>query len=134
MTAEEQVQELTAILEYEIKKRQHLLQVETDLARYEAVKALCETHRELQTAERLLGGLPAEVAEPMRWTMGRLEALGVEPIGVVGEIVPRCLLNHLSQAKKGEPVEIVHHGYRVKSTGHVILPALASPTTTKEKQ
>lgn len=134
MTAEEQIKELQETLEYEKNKRQHLLEVEADLARYEAVKALCETHRELQTAERLLGGLPDEVAEPMRWTMGRLEALGVEPIGVVGEVVPRCLLNHLSYANKGEPVEIVHHGYRVRSTGHVVIPAIAFPTTTEEKQ
>lgn len=135
MTAEEQVQELTATLEYERSKRQHLLEVETDLARYEAVKALCETHQELQQSERLLGVLPDEIAEVTERTMRRLEALGVEPIGVVGEVVPRCLLNHLSHsAKKGEPVEILLHGYRVKSTGHVIIPAITFPITTEEKQ
>lgn len=128
MNSEEQIKELQETLEYERNKRQHLLQVETDLARYEAIKALCETHQELVQSKRLLGVLPDEIAEVTERTMRRLTELGVEQIGVVGEVVPRNLLLHQSHsAKKGEPVEILLHGYRLKSTGDVIFPAITFP-------
>lgn len=128
MDSEEQIKELQEALEYERNKRQHLLEVETDLARYEAVKALCETHRELQTAENILGKLPDEIAETKMLVMRRLDSLGVELIGVVGEIVPRLLYEHEAyRSKKGDPVEIVVPGYKVRSTGHVIFPAITFP-------
>lgn len=126
---ENEAQELTATLEYVTNKRKHLLEVETELARYEAVKALCEVHQGLETSQRLLAAeglsLPEEVQQVLRYAGDHLQNLGVERINKVGDIVPRDLVDHLSREPKGTLVEIFQAGYKLTATGIVIYPAIA---------
>lgn len=102
------------------------LDVETELARYEVLKALCEVHQSLENAERLLGeqgiAMPDEIKDTMKWASHHIKAFGVERIGQVGEIVERDLVDHLSTEPKGTPVQITQAGYRLAS-GTVIFPA-----------
>lgn len=96
--------------------------VELQLHFFTAVKELCETHRQLEDVERNMGGsLPPEIESVKQWTMRRLEGLGVEVVGEMGEIVSRCLLLHHSNAGKGERCEVTCRGYKFR-VGHEVFP------------
>jgi len=119
--------ELRRVVEFEEAQRRNALESELDVARFEALKRLCMTHRNLLKVAEIVENPSEPVLEVTQLAWRDLMSLGVELIGSKGETVPCNLALHDARSPKGALVEIVQVGYILTASRTVILQAIASP-------